>query len=915
MGAASAIAHWKTDAGLLARAYAWEGYHRGDPGRVIAGLDARPDHRRRRRDDADRLADRDRPRGSGGDRVLALRRARRQRRARRRQGAARRRAKALILAGKLDEALDQIQIVQLRRSQSRLEAEINRLLRLAAIRPAARVGARDRAPARARREEARADGGARPRRLRPGHRHAGRPARARRRARRSRSIRVWIAELIGALPAAQATAGAILARLARPERRLARSPPTRSRRSGGPRSCRPRSDRDAHAAGAVLALGVALAQYFAEASVAPTPIAGAYRHIATEALHLVRRSRYQIEPAAIRALLALVERLGDAPEWLLDTWLLRIERALDLEAEHGAYLEAMHRRACRSVQRLLRGDERDRLGAAARARPRGRSVAVRAGRDAVRALRARGRGRRRRARVVGRRGARRRTAQAQPRRPLARGARESDRRRARRGCRVARGLLATGKPKDGFAAACRGMTAATAQGARRRRSPSSPPAWQPPRTRDADRRRRGVRRRPRRRLRGQARRRGPAPALGRRDASPATRKRAQSLAVALGRARPRPRGDPRARRRTSATMRRASSAACSSRPAATPRPSPILRYASRRFRTADDWALLAIDRARAPTTTRSRVEAGASARRARRRRTRAARWRSRPALYRLGEFVECEKIAQQLITGAADARASGSSASTRWRARSPARAATSTRIRTRRKPRELGPNGELAAELDRDDGPHRRAADAAGPAVSAELSMERQACADLEAGNVRAAGRRDHDARRGASRAPRSPRASSAREDESGIPVAPRALDAAVAILDAHARARRIPRPCSRASARCASATTRSSRSIRRRRSACGSRPRSSSALHRARAPPAAAEHRRRRPWFLVGEGSRRPRRSTRGRRRSPPRGNATAPRPGAPACPRTARSRRGRCSSAPPHRATASRRAWGCRT
>ena len=37
-GRSKRIAHWKTDAGLLARAYAWEGYHRGDPGRVIAGL-------------------------------------------------------------------------------------------------------------------------------------------------------------------------------------------------------------------------------------------------------------------------------------------------------------------------------------------------------------------------------------------------------------------------------------------------------------------------------------------------------------------------------------------------------------------------------------------------------------------------------------------------------------------------------------------------------------------------------------------------------------------------------------------------------------------------------------------------------------------------------------------------------------
>ena len=31
-GRSKRISHWKTDAGLLARAYAWEGYHRGDPG-------------------------------------------------------------------------------------------------------------------------------------------------------------------------------------------------------------------------------------------------------------------------------------------------------------------------------------------------------------------------------------------------------------------------------------------------------------------------------------------------------------------------------------------------------------------------------------------------------------------------------------------------------------------------------------------------------------------------------------------------------------------------------------------------------------------------------------------------------------------------------------------------------------------
>src|SRR5690606_16914370 len=57
------------------------------------------------------------------------------------------------------------------------------------------------------------------------------------------------------------------------------------------------------------------------------------------------------------ALLQIVEHLSDAPEWLLDTWPLRIERALDLEAEHGAHLHSLIS-GLPTVQRLLRGDER-----------------------------------------------------------------------------------------------------------------------------------------------------------------------------------------------------------------------------------------------------------------------------------------------------------------------------------------------------------------------------------------------------------------------------------------------------------------------------------------------------------------------------------------------------------------------------
>ena len=156
--------------------------------------------------------------------------------------------------------------------------------------------------------------------------------------------------------------------------------------------------------------------------------------------------------------------------------------------------------------------------------------------------------------------------------------------------------------------------------------------------------------------------------------------------------------------------------------------------------------------------------------------------------------------------------------STRWRARSPARAATSTRIRTPRPPRELGPNGELAAELHRDDGSDRRAADAADPrrAPSSRWSA-RPAATSRPASSTTLAP------------AIASPSWGIARvalaacefrtDDESGIPVSAARARRRGRDPRPHRGRDRTPRRRSRASARCASATTRSSRSIRRRRS------------------------------------------------------------------------------------------------
>ncbi len=371
--AARRIARWKSEPALLARAYACEGHHRGDVGRVVSGLTRGPltseDDAMMRIDALCTLgreaqavttywqcAGLDGLLGDGKARLAA--------------------ARALILTGDLDEALDQIQIVQLRRSQSRLEAEINRLLRLAAIWPAhawaavierrrargartlAQMAARDLVDFVASSEPGEGLDTPAIRAL------LGLPHGPPGRARRPRAIDpLWIAELVAAVPAAQSSSPAIVARLAPPAEATLAAADAHAAEWWTVLVPSAR-DRDAHAAGAMLALGLSIASYLALAAGPPTPLAGAYRHIATEALQLVRRARYQIEVTAITAVLRLLEQVstaegpgGPEADAVLDTWLLRVERALDLEAEHGAYLAGMLA-GLPTVARWLRGDER-----------------------------------------------------------------------------------------------------------------------------------------------------------------------------------------------------------------------------------------------------------------------------------------------------------------------------------------------------------------------------------------------------------------------------------------------------------------------------------------------------------------------------------------------------------------------------
>jgi len=206
---------------------------------------------------------------------------------------------------------------------------------------------------------------------------------------------------------------------------------------------------------------------------------------------------------------------------------------------------------------------------------------------------------------------------------------------------------------------------------------------------------------------------------------------------------------------------------------------PILRYAARRFRTAEDWALLASAAHRADNDAVA-VEAG----------RRAVEFGSNDpdvlmslatGLYRIGDFVECEKIAQQLISTRnlhRDMRIVALHAMAR------ALAGQGRHVDAHPYAKEaarLGPNGELAADLI--ETMDRIVAQQTPPVrPSPELSVDRRAFAELEAGNFDALTAAITSPSWGITRAALA--ACEFRKlDESGIPVSPRALEAAIAVL------------------------------------------------------------------------------------------------------------------------------------
>jgi tetratricopeptide (TPR) repeat protein len=348
------LEEWKTDPLVLANSYAYEGYFRNDPGRVLAGF-ARGDIATS--DDVAMYIDALIALGREDLALLAF--AHHEGCEITGGGKARLAgAKVHILCGDLEQALDHLQVCQLRFSQSKLEAEINRVLRLAVTRPVADWEAvvqrrLDRGALRLARNAARdlAD-------FVPG----------------LETSAVFRQALTGGAPyvawelddgwlepvraaAAPASATALDMRLQLPHEATLRAADQLAQNwwSG----LAPAGKKEERAHGALYAFTLALSRYFSLISQAPNPLAGAYRHIATEALQILHQCRFAVEDNAIRAALELFDRIAGrgVDEWQLDWWLLRFERALELDTSYGALLNALTDGLPR-VRELLRGDER-----------------------------------------------------------------------------------------------------------------------------------------------------------------------------------------------------------------------------------------------------------------------------------------------------------------------------------------------------------------------------------------------------------------------------------------------------------------------------------------------------------------------------------------------------------------------------
>jgi tetratricopeptide (TPR) repeat protein len=83
----------------------------------------------------------------------------------------------------------------------------------------------------------------------------------------------------------------------------------------------------------------AATRYLAATRVAPSPLAGGLRTVASESLALLEREAHAVSTGTARVLLEVLDAgTAGVDSWTLDRWLLRLERALDLEERTGGHL-------------------------------------------------------------------------------------------------------------------------------------------------------------------------------------------------------------------------------------------------------------------------------------------------------------------------------------------------------------------------------------------------------------------------------------------------------------------------------------------------------------------------------------------------------------------------------------------------
>jgi len=341
---------WESDPLILAAAYARDGAYRREPGRVVEGFG-----RGRPLDAHDAALLVDAEIALGRDELATFIHVR--------EAAARRAevpaawiagARAALLAGDLDRAATLTARVTLRAGAARVDGPLLRLLRLYPIQPAAEWEALI---------AARLDAGA-PTLARllardvadfvPGLERSEIVARAL--GPRGRPMDDGIlAPLRAALPADVDLAGGTQLFAAHREPRVADA----DYLVGHWLDALETAEGDVpRAAQLVWIFAGALSRYFAATRVAPSPLAGGLRVVASEALALLERHVDAVPTGTVRALLEVLDAaiLGVDP-WVLDRWLLRLERALDVEGRTGGHLASFTANLPR-VAEHLRGPER-----------------------------------------------------------------------------------------------------------------------------------------------------------------------------------------------------------------------------------------------------------------------------------------------------------------------------------------------------------------------------------------------------------------------------------------------------------------------------------------------------------------------------------------------------------------------------